>query len=126
VRHGGRHPVKVAEAIVAAAFAALGVRSLVYWLRRPFETADLRDHLLFAAYLTGRVGLWFSIGALFLLLSLDTGTRFAGGSSEDFARYASRYGWYVMVFAGLSALQLVAGYFLGRRADGAERFSRRP
>lgn len=107
--------MKVIEAIVAAAFAAMGVRSLVYWLRRPFETADLRDHLLFAAYLTGRIGLWFSLAGLFLVLSVDTGTRFARGSGVEFVQYTSRYGWYVMVFAGLSALQLVAGYFLGRR-----------
>ena len=111
--------MKTAEAIVAAVFAAIGVRSLVYWLRRPFETADLREHLLFAAYLTGRIGLWFSLAGLFLLLSVDTGTRFARGSGAEFAEYASRYGWYVMVFAALSSMQLVAGYFLGRRAGGA-------
>lgn len=111
--------MKVAEAIVAAVLAAFGARSLVYWLRRPFETADLRDHLLFAAYLTGRIGLWFSLAGLFLLLSFDTGTRFARGSGEEFAEYASRYGWYVIVFAALSSMQLVAGFFLGRRAGGA-------
>ena len=111
--------MKIAEAIAAAVFAAMGVRSLAYWLRRPFETADLRDHLLFAAYLTGRIGLWFSIAGLFLLLSVDSGTRFARGSGVEFAHYASRYGWYVMVFATLSAVQLLAGFFLGRRAHGA-------
>jgi hypothetical protein len=110
--------VRVAEAIVAALFAAMGVRSLVYWLRRPFETADLRDHLLFAAYLTGRIGLWFSLAGLFLLVSVDTGTRFARDSEAAFTEYASRYGWYVVVFATLSALQLVAGFFLGRREGG--------
>lgn len=113
--------MKVAESIAAVAFAAMGVRSLLYWLRRPFETSDLRDHLLFAAYLTGRIGLWFSLAGLFLLVSIDSGTRFASESDVAFSDYVSRYGWYVLVFATLSALQLVAGYLLGRREDGADR-----
>lgn len=112
--------MKVAETVIALAFAALGARSLVYWLRRPFETPDLRDHLLFAAYLTGRIGLWFSLAGLFLILAIDKDTRFSGDEGQ-FAQYASHYGWYVMVFAGLSALQLVAGYFLGRREQRDDR-----
>jgi hypothetical protein len=118
--------VRVAEAIVAALFAVIGVRSLVYWLRRPFETTDLRDHLLFAAYLTGRIGLWFSLAGLFLLVSVDTNGRLAGDSDVAFSGFASRYGWYVVVFAALSVLQLVAGFFLGRReGGGADREGRR-
>jgi hypothetical protein len=112
--------VKVAETVIALVFTAMGLRALVYWLRRPFETSDVRDHLLFAAYLTGRIGLWFSLAGLFFLLAVDTDTRFSGEEGQ-FANYASHYGWYLMVFAVLSALQLVAGYFLGRRMQGGDR-----
>ncbi|MBI3647484.1 MAG: hypothetical protein HY240_01765, partial [Actinobacteria bacterium] len=67
--------MSVAGGVLAAVFAALGVRSVAWWLRRPFETADVRDNLLFAAYLTGRAGLWFAMSGLFVLLGTDTGTR---------------------------------------------------
>ena len=111
--------MRVTESLVAAAFAGLGLRSILYWVRRPFETADLRDHLLFAAYLTGRIGLWFSLCGLFLLLSFDTDARPGEGSSSAFVDFALRYKWYTMVFAVLAALQLVAGFFLGNRSTDA-------
>ena len=107
------------EAVVlAAVFAGLGVRSLVWWLRRPFETADLRDNLLYAAYLTGRVGLWFAIAGFFVVLALGHGVHLASGdaSGNGFVDFALHYGWYLMVIPVLAAVQLVAGFFLGRRS----------
>ncbi len=99
---------------VAVLLAVLAIRSLVYWIRRPFDSADLRDQALYAAFLTGRVGMWFALSGLFLLLSGDSGTRF-GKADGSFVDYAGRYRWFVMLFLVLAAIQLVAGYFLGRR-----------
>jgi hypothetical protein len=102
--------MKAFEIVLVVVFAALGIRSLVYWIRRPFESRDPRDHLLFAMFVTGRVGLWFALSGLFLLYaSVDT----QGRAFTDDVR---RYDWFFMVFVVLAALQLLGGYFLGRRA----------
>ena len=102
--------MKAFEIAMLAMFGGLGVRSLVHWARRPFDSRDLRDHLLFAIFVTGRVGLWFAIAGLFLLYAL-TGTQ--GRAFVDDVR---RYDWFVMVFMALAALQFLGGYFLGRRS----------
>ena len=102
--------MKAFEIGLAVLFGALGVRSLVYWIRRPFESRDPRDHFLFALFVTGRVGLWFALCGLFLLYaSVDT----QGRAFTDDVR---QYDWFVMVFIVLAALQLLGGYFLGRRS----------
>jgi hypothetical protein len=102
--------VKAFEIVLVVVFAALGIRSIVYWIRRPFESRDPLDHLLFAMFVTGRVGMWFALSGLFLLYaSVDT----QGRAFTDDVR---RYDWFVMVFVVLAALQLLGGYFLGRRA----------
>ncbi len=115
--------MSVTEAVIAASFALLGLRSLGWWARRPFESNDVRDHLLYAAYLTGRVGMWFAIAGLFLLLSLAGGARSPGdlAGGNGLAGFASRYGWYAMVFLVLGISQVVAGFFLGRRAPRTRR-----
>ncbi|MGZ4125554.1 MAG: hypothetical protein ACXVQU_08385 [Actinomycetota bacterium] len=104
--------MKVVEVGLVVLFAALGTRSLVHWARRPFDSSDPRDHALFALFVTGRVGLWFALGGLFLLYAL-TGTR--GRAFVDDVR---RYDWFLMVFLVLTALQFLGGYFLGRRRAG--------
>ncbi len=91
-------------------FGALGVRSLVHWVRRPFESADPGDHVLFALFVTGRVGLWFALSGLFLLYAL-TQTR-----GRAFVEDVRAYDWFLIVFVALSAIQLLAGFFLGRRS----------
>ena len=109
------------ELVLAALFFALGVRSAVWWLRRPFETTDPKDHLLFAAYLTGRVGLWFAMAAFFLVLALDRPTRLAVGSATGggLGEAAYRYRWFVVLFLALAAIQFVSTHFLARRGtDG--------
>jgi hypothetical protein len=103
--------MRVFEIAALVVFAALGVRSLVHWARRPFDSRDPRDHLLFAMFVTGRVGLWFGLAGLFLLYAL-TGTQ--GRAFVDDVR---RYDWFVMVFLGLAAMQLLGGFFLGRRSS---------
>ena len=102
--------MKVFEIAALTVFGALGVRSLVHWARRPFDSRDPRDHLLFAMFVTGRVGLWFALAGLFLLYAL-TSTQ-----GRAFVDEVKRYDWFVMVFMGLAALQFLGGYFLGRRS----------
>lgn len=102
--------MKVIEVAMVALFTALGVRSLLHWGRRPFEGVDVHDHVLFALFVTGRVGLWLGLAGLFLLYAL-TDTR--GRAFIDDVR---RYDWFVLVFVGLSAIQFLASYFLGRRS----------
>jgi len=103
--------VNVFEVVIVALFTALGARSLLHWGRRPFDGVDAWDHVLFALFVTGRVGLWFGLAGLFLLYSL-TDTR--GRAFIDDVR---RYDWFVLVFVGSTAIQFLAGYFLGRRAE---------
>lgn len=70
----------------------------------------MRDHVLFALYLTGRIGLWFALAGLFALFAT---TGVVGRAFVDEVRDLR---WFVLVFAGLAALQFVAGYFLGHRS----------
>ena len=102
--------MKVFEGVMVVLFGALGVRSLLYWGRRPFDGVDARDHLLFALFVTGRVGLWFGLAGLSLLYAL---TDTLGRAFIDDVR---RYDWFVLVFAGLAAMQFLASFFLGRRS----------
>ena len=54
--------------------------------------------------------MWFALCGLFLLYaSVDT----QGRAFTDDVR---QYDWFVMVFIVLAALQLLGGYFLGRRS----------
>jgi hypothetical protein len=110
--------VRPVEGAIALVFILGGVRSLWYWLRRPFEGTDVTDHVLYALFVTGRVGLWFAFAGSFLVYAtLDLQGRAALDELE-------RYSWYLIVPIALAALQLGAGWFLGRR--GAEEPSRRP
>ena len=101
--------MKAFEIVVVSVCGALGVRSLVHWIRRTFDSRDVRDHVLFAFFVTGRVGLWFAIAGLFLLFAT---TNTQGRAFIDDAR---AYDWFLFVFIALSAMQFLAGYFLGRR-----------
>ena len=103
---------------VALVLTAFGIRSAVYWARRPFESTAIRDQLLYAVYLTGRVGMWFAFAGLFYLFAFVgttdplTGQR-VPSTGQVYVDDVSRYRWYVIVFAVLGAMQLLAGWFLG-------------
>jgi hypothetical protein len=99
--------VSVLEIGLAVLCALGGVRSLWVWSRHPFESRDPVDHLLFAAFVTGRVGLWSSIAGWFVLYGYLTES---GGS-------VARFRWYLAVPLVLGGVQLLAGYFLGRRGE---------
>jgi hypothetical protein len=101
--------MKVVEAVMAVVFGALGVRSLVHWLGQTFEAADLKDHLLYAVFVTGRIGLWFAVaGAFAIFATIDT-------RGQVFLDDVDRYRWYAVLFPLLAAFQFVAGQILGRR-----------
>jgi len=93
---------------VAAAFAAVGVRSLWVWSRRRFEGTDVVDHLLYALHVTGRVGVWFALAGFFVIYGI---TNVDGRPTSELDALR----WYVNVPIVLTTLQLLAGYALGRR-----------
>jgi hypothetical protein len=97
------------ELVLAIGFAALGVRSAVYWIRHPVRTTDVTDELLFAAFVTGRVGTWLLAAGMFVLF----GTIHTVGRA--YTEDAGQYKWIVIVFLLLGALQLLAAWFLGAR-----------
>ena len=110
------------EWVVAVVLGIAGLRSLVYWARRPFESVDVRDHLLFAAFVLGRIGAWWSLAGFFALSAgtrnpdpLGGGATLAGRAFVD--EFRARYWWYPLVVIGFLVLQFVAGYFLGRRQE---------
>jgi len=105
---------KIVALALAAAFAALAVRSAVHWIRRRPPLRDARDELLFAAFVTGRVGTWAVAAAMFFVF----GTISAVG--DPYVDEARGFGWLFFVFLGLGAMQFVAAAFLGLR-DRANR-----
>jgi hypothetical protein len=99
------------EIVAAAVFAALGVRSLVHWVRAPYESRRTSDLALYALFVTGRVGMWFVLATAFALYA-STDTR-----GRAFTDDAAEYQWLYLVFLTLGAVQFVTAYFLGRRTE---------
>jgi hypothetical protein len=97
------------EITVAAVFFAMGVRSLVYWIRRPFEGGDTTDQVLFSLFVTGRVATWFAFGGLFLIYA------WVGTRGQAFLDDVADFSWYLLVIVVLSAMQFVTTFLLGRR-----------
>ena len=110
------------EFVVALALTGFGVRSAVYWARRPFESTATRDQLLYADYLTGRVGMWFAFAGLFYLFAFAAASDPAPDPTTGALAVddPSKYAWYLIVFAVLGALQLLAGWFLGHGGGADE------
>lgn len=102
--------MKILELAIAALLVLGGLRAIWYWSRRPFESTDVVDHLLYALYLTGRIGLWFALAGFFLIYaSIDVQGRAAFDELAEFR-------WYLLVPLVLATMQLVGGWFLGRRS----------
>jgi hypothetical protein len=97
------------ELIPAVVFAALGVRSIVYWLRHRLASRDATDDVLFAMFVTGRAGTWLAAAGIFWLYStIDV-------QGRAFTDDASQYTWLVIVLLALGAMQLIAAWFLSAR-----------
>ncbi len=101
--------MRIFEIAMACLLALAGVRSLWVWSRRGFEGTDVVDHLLFALYVTGRAGLWFSLAGFF---ALSASLNAQGRAAVD---VLAPYRWYWMVPILLATMQFLAGWFLGRR-----------
>ena len=104
----------VVEWTLAGVFAALGMRSLIYWLRRPLATRSFREHLLYALWVTGRAGMWFAVAGVFVISASITAEERGGLKGRAFLDEFGRYRWYILVPLALSMMQLVAGIALGR------------
>ena len=98
------------EIVIASALGALGLRSLWTWVRRPLREGTVVDQLLFALFVTGRVGLWFALAGIFVLYAI---TSVDGYLTTAFDRFR----WVLLVPFALAATQVLAAYALGRRAS---------
>jgi hypothetical protein len=103
--------VRIFEFAVAAVFGVLGLRSLVVWGRRPFESRAVGDHVVYVLWILARAGLWFAIGGIFLI----SATIHVQGRA--FLDEWQRYRWYLLVPLACAVVQAAAGYILGRAKD---------
>lgn len=94
-----------AAALVFSALLLLGgLRSAAMWIGRPYESPALGDQVLYAANLTGRIGMWFALSGAFAGFAL--------------VEEPQRFRWYLFVPIALAVAQLVTAVLLGRRAPG--------
>ncbi len=101
--------MKVFALILAACFAALAVRSAVYWISHRPALHDSGDDLLFAAFVTGRAGTWAVAACMFAVFgTIST-------SGQPYVDEARGFSWLFIVFIGLGAMQFLASWFLGAR-----------
>jgi len=91
----------VPELVIGGVLAALGVRSLVKWMRTEFEAESFGDHALYLLHTSARVGLWFAFAGFFIGLALV----------DETARFIR---WYMFVPIGLAGVQLMTAVFLSR------------
>jgi hypothetical protein len=111
---------KVVALVLAAGFALLAVRSAMRWIRHRPPLRDTADELLFAAFVTGRVGTWATAAAMFAAF----GTISAAG--QAYVDEARGFSWLFIVFIALGAMQFLAAWFLGLRDRVHRPDERRP
>ena len=95
--------MKALELTLAVLLALGGVRSFLVWFGRPFESSALRDQVLYALHVTGRVGLWLAFAGFFAGYAL--------------LEEPGRFRWYIFVPIGLASLQLVTAMLLFRSSE---------
>ncbi len=107
--------MRFVELLIAGLLIFGGMRSLLVWTQqRRVDVHGASHHILFAMFVTGRVGLWLSLAGLFLIsLSVPY-------EGRAFIDEMTAYRWYLMVPLVMGVLQVVAGYFLGRGTDAPE------
>ena len=89
------------ELVIGGLLAALGIRSLVRWMKTEFEAESLADQALYLLHTAARGGLWFGFAGFFIGLALI----------DETARFVR---WYLFVPIGLAGVQLMTAVFLGR------------
>ena len=92
--------MNVPETVVGSILGLAGLRSVVHWLRRPFVSRSARDHVLYALFLTGRIGVWFSLAGMFFAYAV--------------ARHDEDVRWIVIVPIVLAAISTLSAFALGR------------
>ena len=92
--------VGVIDLVLAGVFVLFGVRSLLTWLGREFDSGSGGGQILYALHATARIGLWFAFAGFF-----------AGYALID---EPQNFKWYLFVPLGLAGLQLLTGVFLAR------------
>ena len=102
------------EWVAVAVLAALGIRSLVHWLRRPLVSDDRKDQLLFAVFVMCRVGLWLAVAGLFALYGIND------AEGRAFADEGGDLRWFVVVLGLLAGGQFVTGFLLGWPGRGRD------
>jgi hypothetical protein len=115
--------MRIAELILAAVLGLLGLRSLLYWVRRPFDSRDPVDHALFAGFVLGRVGTWWAFAGLFVISATlkdpnGTGAYLQGRAFTD--TFRDEFSWYFLVLIAFPVVQFLSGFFLGRRRPNPE------
>ena len=113
--------MRALELLLSVVLTGFGVRSLIHWLRRPFDGADPIDHALFALFVLGRVGTWLTFAGLFAISATlkdpnGTGAYLQGRAFAD--TFRDDYSWYLLVLIAFPVLQFLSGFFLGRRRPG--------
>jgi hypothetical protein len=107
------------ELAIAGVCAALGLRSAVHWGRRPFESSDVIDHLLYAFFVTCRVGLWAALATWFALLGFAHEPVDYAAERAQVDAQRSQAILLAAVFVVLAGGQFATAWFLGhRRSDG--------
>jgi hypothetical protein len=84
---------------VVVLLVAGGVRSFIYWSGRGLEKgADSKRLVFFAVFITGRVGVWFSLAGFVVILSLVAD--------------ASGFKWFIVVPGLFAVAQILSSYAL--------------
>jgi hypothetical protein len=96
------------EIAAAVVLGLLGVRSFVYWIRRPLASPSAKEQVLYSVWVTGRVGLWFAVAGLF---AMSASIHREGRAFTDTFH---QYRWYFYVPLALALLQLVSALLLSR------------
>jgi hypothetical protein len=117
--------MRTLELVAAGALGLLGARSLVHWVRRPVEGTDVRTHVAFAAFVLGRVGVWWSLAGFFLISASirnpdprGEGAYLAGRAFTE--EFRARFWWYPLIVLGFAVLQLVASVLMGGLPAGKD------
>ena len=94
---------RVFELVAAGILVLLGLRSLAVWARRPLGSRSMADHVLYALFVTTRVGVWFSLAAIALAYA--------------FAEEPQKMRGLAIVPIALAAVSTMCSYALGRSSD---------